>query len=477
MTEETKIPETPKKISKGLAIVLGVFFVVAISLAAYLTYTFSRDFFTTFNMTELSGIALSESTPQPDQADPGQVSEVDVPLQPVGGPAAESWDGAKRVSILVMGLDYRDWAADSGAPRTDSMILLSVDPLSRTAGMMSIPRDLWVNIPGGYDYGRINTAYQLGEVYSYPDGGGPGLAMDTVEELLGVPIDYYAQIDFSAFVDFINELGGIEVDIPKKIKVDPLGDNNSRTLKKGKQLLNGKLALAYARARYTEGADFDRAQRQQQVIMAVRDRILNLKMLPSLITKSGRLYRKFSSGIRTNLTLDEVVRLAWLASQVPEENIKQGVIGPPDQVLLVTSQSGDQVLKPITDKIRLLRDEIFTNSGPASPAAANQDISSLIKEEGARVAVMNGSYTAGLAAETSDYLKSQGLNVVQTDNASQVTPYTEITFYNGKPYTVKFLVELMRIDPIRVFHVNDPNSQVDVSITLGDDWANNNPMP
>jgi LCP family protein required for cell wall assembly len=90
--------------------------------------------------------------------------------------------------------------------------------------------------------------------------------MDTVEELLGVPIDYYAQIDFSAFVRFIDEIGGVKIDVPEKIVVDPLGDNNSKTLKPGRQTLPGDLALAYARARKTEGGDFDRAQRQQQVI-------------------------------------------------------------------------------------------------------------------------------------------------------------------------------------------------------------------
>jgi LCP family protein required for cell wall assembly len=358
------------------------------------------------------------------------------------------------------------------------MLLLTVDPLTRTAGMLSIPRDLWVNIPGGFEYSRINTAYQLGEVYAYPDGGGPGLTMDTVEELLGVPIDYYAQIDFDAFMRFIDEIGGIDVYVPKKTKIDPLGDNNNRTLRRGDWHLNGKMALAYARSRDGEGGDFDRAARTQDVTMAIRDKILSSEMLPELLSKAGILYNQLQDGIHTNLSLDEAVRLAWLVSQIPEEDIKRGVIGPPDQVSLVTSPDGtQQVLKPITDKIRLLRDELFTNTGPASPAAADMDLNSLVKEEGARVAVYNGSVTAGLAAETAEYLKSQGLNVVQADNAQKATPYTEIVFYSGKPYSVKYLVDLMKIDNIRIFHVNDPASPVDIAVTLGDQWANDNPMP
>src|SRR5690606_1108907 len=118
------------------------------------------------------------------------------PLQVAAGPSAQPWDGASRVTALVMGLEFRDWEAGE-VPRTDTMMLVTLDPLSNTAGMLSIPRDMWVSIPG-FDNAKINTAYYLGEIYKLP-GGGPGLAMKTVEEFLGVPIDYYAQIDFYAF--------------------------------------------------------------------------------------------------------------------------------------------------------------------------------------------------------------------------------------------------------------------------------------
>ena len=87
-----------------------------------------------------------------------------------------------------------------------------MDAATNTAGILSLPRDLWVNIPG-YGYGKINTAYYLGDAYDEP-GGGPGLAIATVEDFLGVPINYYAQIDFSAFERFIDEIGGIEIEVP-----------------------------------------------------------------------------------------------------------------------------------------------------------------------------------------------------------------------------------------------------------------------
>jgi LCP family protein required for cell wall assembly len=356
------------------------------------------------------------------------------------------------------------------------MILFTIDPLNRTAGMLSIPRDLWVNIPGGFEYGRINTAYQLGEAYTLP-GGGPGLAVDTVEELLGVPIDYYAQIDFGAFIRFIDEIHGVKVNIPEKMKVDPLGDDNTKWLKPGVQVLPGDLALAYVRVRKTEGADFDRSQRQQEVVLAIRNRILDAEMLPTLIQKAPILYNELSAGVYTNLSLDQAIRLAWLASQIPQESIKSGVIGS-EQINFASSPDGTQeVLKPLTEKIRLLRDEIFTATGPASPVAANMEPVELMKAEGARVAVLNASYTPGLAARTTEYLLSLGVNVTQTDNSEKLSTYTEITSHTGKPYTVKFLVDLMQINPLRIRHFFDPTSPVDIVITLGDDWANNNPMP
>ena len=234
-----------------------------------------------------------------------------------------SWDGTSRVTILVMGLDYRDWSAGDGPARTDTMMLLTIDPLSQTAGMLSIPRDLWVSIPG-FENDRINTAYFLGEVYDYP-GGGPALAVKTVEQLVGVPINYYAQIDFGAFVRFIDEIGGVKIDVPEKIKIDPIvGD--PVILKPERQTLYGELALAYARARNSEGGDLDRAQRQQQVIMGIRDRMLSPEALGLMISKAPVLYAELVSGIQTNMQLDEVLKLALLAQKIPEGNIERGAI-------------------------------------------------------------------------------------------------------------------------------------------------------
>jgi LCP family protein required for cell wall assembly len=455
---------------------LLVAFLVAASATAYMAFAAAREVVASWNFTDLPGAPLLKSPTPGVNAEGTPLPPPDQPLQPVSGPTPEPWDGASRVNILVMGLDYRDWAAGQGPPRTDTMILFTVDPLTETAGMLSIPRDLWVNIPG-FGYGKINTAYQLGEAYQLP-GGGPALAMKTVEQFLGVPIQFYAQIDFSAFVRFIDEIDGVKINVPEEIVIDLVGSGAStkKKLKPGIQTLPGEYALAYARARNTEGGDFDRAQRQQQVILAVRDRILEFNMAPKLIAKAPALYRELSGGIRTNLTLEQAIRLGLLVQKISTENIKRGAIGA-EHVTFGVSADGLDILKPIPDKIRLLRDEIFSVDATANPITHDMTGEELMKAEGARISVRNGTYTSGLAARTAEYLTSLGANVVEIANADRLYTSTTIIDYSGKPHTVQYLVDLMNISPYKIFNRYDPESEFDVVVLLGEDWATNNPMP
>src|SRR3990170_2481658 len=461
---------TPNWLLVGLIIA----FLVAAGTTAFLTFVSVRDIVASWRSPDLPEVALEQ--PQSENPVPSKDlgPEGNTPLQPDSGPPSQSWDGESRVSLLVMGLDYRDWENGEGAPRTDTMILLSLDPTSRTAGMLSIPRDLWVNIPG-YEPAKINQAYRDGELFD-ADGGGPGLAMQTVEELLGMEIDYYAVVDFYAFEQFIDELGGVKVDVPEEIVVDPLGDNNTKTLQPGVQTLPGYLALAYARARNTIGSDFDRAARQQQVIMGIRDRILSKEMLTTLIERAPALYETLSAGVRTNLTLLQVVRLAWLAPQIPQENIKQGIIGP-DQVAFATSFDGQDILQPLPEEIRLLRDEIFTTSGPVSPASTETDPQELIAAENAYISILNGTLNPGLASETTAYLKSSGITQVESGNAEALYSQTTLIDYTGNPHTVQYLVDLLAISPDNVYHRYDVSSQADIVVLLGEDWASSNAMP
>ena len=191
------------------------------------------------------------------------------------------------------------------------------------------------------------------------------------------------------------------------------------------------------------------------------------------------LYNKLTAGIHTNLSLDDALKLGWLALDIDISTIQRGAIAPPDAVSLATINSAEgaqEVLIPVPDQIRLIRDQVFASTNMASPGLKSGDAQSNMQAEAASIMVSNGTYVGGLAGETQSYLQSQGANVVGTQN-SEYTTFTKIIDYTGKPYTDRYLVDLMKITPYSIVLQYDPNSQVDVLVILGDDWAGNNPMP
>lgn len=410
-------------------------------------------------------------TPMPSSLDSSNLTSL---TPTVELPAPDPWDGSSRVTILVMGLDYADWENTDriGPPRSDTLILLTVDPATKTAGMLSIPRDLWVNMPGIEGSHKINTAHRFGELYQMP-GGGPGLTMRTVEELLGVPVNFYARIDFKAFEDFIDELGGIEIDIPAEIKVDPIGPDNTLVLQPGRQLLDGPTALAYARNRATPGDDFDRSDRQQQVILAIRDRVLRPGSLPLLVVKAPLLYKKLSAGIQTNLTLEQVLKLAWLAQDIPLENIQRLEIGN-NEVTYAQAPDGQAIYIPIPERIRTLRDTIFSSATPGAPQGMTNE--ELIAAEHTRVTLVNETGDAALGDLTARYLEEKGLNVIESVQSEKVRPLTRLVDHASNPYTLRRLIDLLHVAPSEIYVDLDMGTGTDMLVFLGEDWARDNPL-
>ncbi len=458
---------------------LWIIYLLALAGGGYYAYQAAHTFGLTSPFAAPDGFNYTDPTPT---LSPGENTPTPKPGET---PAVESgpdfggftaWDGAERVTILVMGLDYRDWEAGEGAPRTDTMILLTIDPLSKTAGMLSIPRDLYVSIPG-FNYDRINTAYRQGEIYEYPGnpGGGPGLAMATVEQLLGVKIDFYAQIDFLVFERMIDEIDGVTITVTEPIKVDPVGDKQPRTIQPGTYTFPGDILLAYARARKTEGGDFDRARRQQEVIIAIRNRLL--ENIPDTLYNAKNLYAELAEGVRTNMTLTEAIRLGLLAKDIAIEDIRKGIIGE-EQIVFFTTPAGDQVLKPRPDAIREIRDYVFGTVELSSPLA-NLTAQERVTAENATVSILNASYAEGLAAKTAEYLIGLGFNIPTANigNANQALTYTSIVDYTGNPYTVQLLVETLGVQPNQVKIIYNPNSSVDIEVQVGSDWAGSNPLP
>lgn len=391
------------------------------------------------------------------------------PLPVIVPEEIESWSGEERINFLFLGVDKR--CDEDGPTHTDSVMIATVDPVSMSAALLSLPRDLWVEIPG-FGVDRINQAYYFGQAYEYP-GGGQALAMETVEALLGVPIDYFITVDFQGFIDGVDLIGGIEIDVPEAIDDPDYPDNcygyDPFQIEAGAQRLNGQTALKYARTRATFGGDVDRAGRQQTVLLAIRDQILRLNQLPRLFIQAPQLWRTFQDSLKTNLALEDALELALLMQEIPQEHINTAVLDY-NFVYNETTPDGRQVLVPLRDEIRKLRDELFALS--AVPAPVIENLSELMVEEGARVALYNGTAVFGLAGETQQYLQDLGVNITEIGNAESATYInSQIIDFGSHDNTVMFLIQEMQIPPLNVSTETDQTSEYDLLVILGNDWA------
>ncbi len=464
-----------------------IFWVIAVGLGVA-AFVFARNFLTCWTITNLPGMppatcgtATSGGPSFNPQESPG-VPEAAIPTEapPPADLPAPTWDGGSRVNVLFIGVDARDWEAKKDAPRSDTMILFTIDPISKTAGMLSIPRDMWVNIPGS-GYGRINTAYSIGEGAKLP-GGGPGLAMKTVEQFLGVPVHYYGQVDFGTFVMMIDTIGGVDVQVKERLVLDPIGTGMDKVvITPGYRHLVGWKALAYARTRKTEGGDVDRAQRQQDIIFAIMEKVLSPDYFPTFVKQAPGLYKQMAAGIHTNLSLEDGLRLAVLLQSIPRENIKTGVIDYDMIVMDSTTLNGQNasVFKPKPDAIRILRDEIF-GGGAVGALAGGGDPLQLTHQEGARIRIVNGAFAADFGQRTGSYFQSLGLNVTELASGG---PYdrTVIVLYSPKLYTTRFLLYLFGLNgnsgTSQIRFEPNASSPVDVEIRLGNDALNANVVP
>lgn len=268
------------------------------------------------------------------------------------------WDGTSRFTVLVMGLDRRP--GEQGlAFRTDTILLVSLDPVSNSLGILSIPRDLYVDVPGYSQLQRANTPMVLGELRQ--PGYGPQLAMQTVQYNLGIRVHDYVIVDFNAFIRFVDIIGGIEMDVPYAIS-DPLYPDMNYGydpfyIRAGRQVMDGATALKYARTRHGDN-DFQRAARQQAVIYAIRNRLLTADALTQLIIQAPSLWAVLSEGVYTGLTLDQIIQLALYIRNIPPENIRTGVINEAYTMNWTTPQ-GAAVLVPDRARLGQLMIEVF----------------------------------------------------------------------------------------------------------------------
>ncbi len=417
--------------------------------AGYYFFDTIREYTATANLPNIAGIVADL---------PSQVQAAVPTLAPPPNVAA-----GERINILLLGIDRR--VDEEGPWRTDTMIVATLDPKTKSAGMLTIPRDLYVPIPApGAGENRINTANFYGDSSNYP-GGGPALAEKTVEYNFAIPIHYYVLVDFDGFRKIIDALGGIEIDVPETIDDPeyPTEDYGITHLyiPAGRQHMNGDLALKYARSRKST-SDFDRSRRQMQVIVATRDKALKINAL----AQAPQLLAQLRDAVETDMTPEQMLSLAPLAAQIRSDNIKSRSI---DLTMSyeIKLNTGADVLWPDREKIGALIQEMFS-----TPQATNAVAISPLKAEAARIIILNGTNKDGIAAMASRYLKSNGFNVIQIGNAEK-RDYAKTVLVDlaNKPATMEWLSQHFNVDPGNVRRNPTAERDSDIRVILGNDWT------
>lgn len=405
-------------------------------------------------------------TPAPPTDIPEEISVEEDPLDAIG-----TWNDPRRLTILVMGIDQRSAVMDDErAFRTDTMMLVQIDPINKRVGVLSIPRDLYVNIPG-FRQGRVTTANYLGDLNELP-GGGPGLAMETVRANLGVRVDHYVRINFEVFTRVVDTIApnGVEVCVEEAIVDDFYPDEGfgfmSVRFDPGCQNLDAERLLQFARTRATQGGDFDRNQRQQKVVQALQREVLSPGGLTSIITQVPTLYTQLSENYRTNLSLDQILQLARLGTEISQDDITFGAITPL-HVDFGTTEDGQQILIPRQNAIRFVIQETFN---PAVQDLTLAELRQRAEDEEADIVIFNNTEMAGLAGNTRDWFTSRGVTISGVGNIEPPTgDPTYIRDYSGSPWTARYMAALLDLPVDAIQPGTDDLTTADVMIVVGED--------
>jgi len=380
-------------------------------------------------------------------------------------------EGDGRVNILVLGIGGQGHEAPD---LSDTIMVMSIDPKTKDAAMLSIPRDLYVKIPASaksrQQYGKINAA----NVY-----GGPELAAQTVSNVIGVPIHYYVLIDFSGFRQAIDAVGGVDITVPKAIYDPDYPCDNERggycpfRMAAGPQHMDGTVALRYARSRKST-SDFDRAARQQQVIAALRQKALQLSTLTNPV-KLTQLIDTVGSHLKTDIQPKEITKLASLAKDIDPAKTPQKVLDTDSKDALLVG--GTNIISG-AGYIEVPKLGNF-NYSDIQDVVKNIFVDHYIVDENARLEVQNGSGMAGVAGSVVRSLQSAHYSVGAPVNADTLYTKTVLYDYTGgkKPYTINYLEQRFNVKAQRMTAPTpavDANGQAapvpQIRIILGSDY-------
>ncbi len=368
----------------------------------------------------------------------------------------------ERVNVLLLGIDRRP--SERCPCRTDTMMLATLDPKTKTAGLITIPRDLYVPIPEVGE-NRINTAKFYGDLYKYP-GGGAALAKRTVEYNFGRRVHFYVLVDFAGFRKAVDALGGVDIDVAKAIDDPNYPDENFGVkhifIPAGRVHMNGEMALQYARARHVDSGDFGRMKRQIQVLMAIREKALRL----DIVTKLPNLIPSMWGIVETDIQPQDALALANIAAQVKTENIKTASI---DETMTVQFRNNQNAVVLWLDRVKIGRliDQVI----PSESAVVDQ--AERVKQESAQILVLNGTTAPTITEQTARYLQAQGFQVVAIGNADRNDyPKTVLIDMNGeKAATLSLLAKLLHVDPNNVRKGVGVKGEPDVRVIIGADWT------
>lgn len=372
-----------------------------------------------------------------------------------------------RVNVLVAG-NSADDEGHNGAKLTDSIMILSIDTRKKNAMMLSVPRDMWVAIPGE-GHSKINTAYTY---------GGMDTLVDVIETNLDLPIHYTALVNYGAFKDAVDAIGGIDITIksdnPKGIYDSSL-DWTSRTCcalakyPNGPVSLNGQQALNLARARgegtgsYGFNADFTRTEHQRLMLLGIRDKALKSSTLSNPL-KISNLVSAVGKNVTTDLQLKEIQTLYSYAKEIDVNKIDSYNInylkGETETMLAnYTSPDGQSALIPAAgidnySEIALQIRKLFT----ATP----------VSKEAASVVILNATETAGLARAQASLLSEMGMSIAAQSNATVQPTTTLVDVSNAKPNTLTALKQKYTATVVvdAAMKANYPNA--DIILILGE---------
>ncbi len=397
----------------------------------------------------------------------------------VGGSTTASLSTTKpgRINILMLGIGG---PGHDGADLTDTMMVASIDPVNNKMDLLSVPRDLWVKEPNGFieNYGKINAAYESGK-YKYLghlDSGndnqqaieaGFQAADQTVSHVLGVPINYNVLVNFQAFQDAVNAVGGVTIDVPEDL-VDPTmawqNNWNPVLAQKGVQHMDGYQALLYARSRETS-SDFARTARQRAILVALKDKVLTAGTLSNPLKISG-LLSALGNNVRTDISLSDIDQLRQIFEKIKSNDISSIALDQaPSNFVTTGTMDGQSIVEPLAGLFDYSQIQTYARQ-------ALRD--GYLTQENAKVSVLNGTTTPGLSTDQTNMLKSLGYQVSDPADAPtqdyQKTEIIDLT-HGKKPHSLSDLEQRFGVKTTSKLPAGVNPGQADFVIILGQDEA------